>query len=152
MDNSKFVYATYIRTTPEKLWDALLKPEFTRVYWFGVTMESDWKPGSPWKMVLPDGRVSDVGEIIAVEKPRRLVIKWKNEFRPELKAEGYSTCTIEIEPVEGAVKLTILHEIDKSPSKLIDSVSGGWPKVLSGLKSLLETGKALEELSKIPCS
>ena len=108
MANDRFVYVTYIRTTPEKLWDALLKPEFTRLYWFGVTQESEWKKGASWKIVLSDGRVADAGEILEIEKPRRLGIKWRNEFRPDLKAEGYSQCTIEIEPTADAVKLTVV--------------------------------------------
>jgi uncharacterized protein YndB with AHSA1/START domain len=151
MANDRFVYVTYIRTTPEKLWEALLKPEFTRIYWFGVTQECEWKKGAPWKMVFSDGRVGDAGEIIEIEKPKRLVIKWRNEFRPELKAEGYSRCTIELEPISDSVKLTVVHEIDKSGSKFIEAVSGGWPKILSSLKSMLETGKALEEI-KAGCS
>ena len=146
MAKSSFVYVTYIRTTPAKLWEALLKPEFTRIYWFGVTMDSEWKKGSTWKMVYPDGRVTDSGEILDIEKEKRLVIKWRHEMRPELKAEGDSLCTIQIDQEQGAVKLTIQHEIDQAMSKLIEAVSGGWPKILSGLKSLLETGSALEQL------
>jgi uncharacterized protein YndB with AHSA1/START domain len=138
---SKFVYVTYIRTTPEKLWDALTKPEFTRVYWYDMWQESDWKPGSPWKMVFPDGRVADHGTIIAAEKPKLLVIAWQNEFKPELKAEGLSRATYAIEQTGPAVKLTITHEIGVAESKLIEAVSGGWPLILSGLKSLLETGE-----------
>jgi len=152
MTKSKFVYVTYIRTTPEKLWEALLNPKFTRVYWFGVTQESEWKQGSPWKMVFSDGRVADTGEILEIEKPRRLVIKWRNEFRPELKAEGYSKCTIELEPAPDSVKLSILHEIDQPESKFIEKISGGWPKIMASLKSLLETGKALEEIASTPKS
>ena len=140
----RFVYVTYIRTTPEKLWDALLKPEFTRAYWFGMWQESDWKTGSPWKLVFPDGRVADAGEVVEIDAPRRLVLRWRNEFRPELREEGHSRCVIEIEPAGEAVKLTITHELDKTGSKLIEAVSGGWPKILSNLKSLLETGSALD--------
>ena len=139
----RFVYVTYIHTTPEKLWDALLKPEFTRVYWFGVWLDGEWKKGSPWKMMHPDGRVTDVGEVLEIEKPRRLVLKWRNEFRPELKAEGFSRCTIEIEPSPQGMKLTITHAIDKAESKLIEAVSGGWPRILSSLKTLLETGQPM---------
>ncbi len=147
MNKSSFVYVIYIRTTPEKLWEALLKPEFTRTYWFGVTQESSWTPGAPWKMVLPDGTISDTGEILEIEKPKYLVIRWRNEFRPELKEEGYSVCRIELEQAEGgAVRLSIRHEIDKPGAKLIDAVSGGWPKVLSSLKSLLESGAPLSEI------
>ncbi len=139
----RFVYVTYIRTTPEKLWDALLKPEFTRVYWYGIWQDCEWKKGASWKMMHPDGRVTDAGEVLEIEKPRRLVLKWRNEFRPELKAEGFSRCTIEIEPSPQGIKLTITHEIDKAVSKFIEAVSGGWPRILSSLKTLLETGQPM---------
>jgi uncharacterized protein YndB with AHSA1/START domain len=142
--SDRFMYATYIRTTPEKLWDALLKPEFTKLYWFGATLQSEWKQGAPWQIVFADGRIADAGENVEIETQKRIVIKWRNEFMPEMKAEGYSRCTIEIEPAGDAVKLTVVHEIDKTGSKFIQAVSGGWPKILSGLKSLLETGKPLE--------
>jgi uncharacterized protein YndB with AHSA1/START domain len=135
-----FVYVTFIRTTPEQLWAALTSPDFMKQYWFGMHHETDWKAGSPWRLVFPDGRVADAGEIVEIDPPRRLVLKWRNEFRPELKSEGYSRCTVELEPVAGAVKLTITHVMDRAESKLIEAVSGGWPRILSNLKSLLETG------------
>ena len=138
---SSFVYVTYIRTTPERLWSALIDAEFTKQYWFGVHQESDWTPGSPWRMVFPDGRVTDAGEVVACNPPKHLALKWRNEFRPELKAEGYSRCTIDLEPMDGAVKLTITHAIDRAASKFIEAVAGGWPRILSNLKSLLETGE-----------
>lgn len=141
MTGSKFVYVTFIRTSPEKLWSALTTPEFIRQYWFEMTHETDWKVGSPWKMLFPDGRIADMGEIAEFEPPRRLAIRWRNEFRPELKAEGWSRCVMELEPADGAVKLTVTHTIELENSKFIEAVSGGWPKILSNLKSLLETGE-----------
>jgi uncharacterized protein YndB with AHSA1/START domain len=135
-----FVYVTFIRTTPEQLWAALTGADFMKQYWFGMHHQTDWKAGSPWRLVFPDGRVADTGEIVEIDPPRRLVLKWRNEFRPELKSEGYSRCTVELEPVAGAVKLTITHVMDRAESKLIEAVSGGWPRILSNLKSLLETG------------
>jgi uncharacterized protein YndB with AHSA1/START domain len=146
--SDRFVYVTYIRTTPETLWDHLTKPEFIRVYWFGVSAESDWKQGSSWKLIFGDGRVADTGEILEVDRPRRLVIKWRNEFKPELKAEGYSRATFVLEPADDVVKLTVTHEIDRTGSKFIEAVSGGWPSVLSSLKSLIETGQALPSQKK----
>jgi len=92
-------------------------------------------------MVRPDGSLTDSGEILEIDPPQRTVIRWQNEWNPELKAEGPSRCTIELEPVDRAVKLTITHEIDRLNSKLIPAVSGGWPRILSNLKSLLETGE-----------
>lgn len=144
MESNRFVYVTYIRTTPEKLWEALLKPEFTRQYWFGITLVSDWKKGAPWKMVFSDGTSGDGGEVVEIEPEKRLVLRWRSDRTPELKAEGYSQCTMEIEQVPGSVKLTVLHEIETPKSKLLESVSGGWPKVLSNLKSFLESGVPLD--------
>jgi uncharacterized protein YndB with AHSA1/START domain len=141
MNRSTFLYVTYIRTTAEKLWSALTDPATMKQYWFGMHQESDWLPGAAWKLVFPDGRIADRGEIVEAEPPRRLVIKWRNEFRPELQSEGYSHCTMEIEPVNEAVKLTITHTVERPDSKFIEAVSGGWPKILSNLKSLLETGR-----------
>ena len=144
MARSTFVYVTYIRTTPEKLWSALTRDvDFMKQYWFGTHCDSQWTPGSSWKMVSPDGSVTDAGKIVEAEPPRRLVIRWQHQKKPELKAEGESLCTIELEPSGTAVKLSIVHTIEREPSTLITAVSGGWPKILSNLKSLLETGSAV---------
>ena len=141
MARSTFVYVTYIRTTPEKLWSALTDDaEFMKRYWFGMHCQSQWTAGSPWKMVSGEGAVTDAGEILEADPPRRLVIRWQHQNKPELKAEGESRCTMELEPAGAAVKLSITHTIEREPSKLIEAVSGGWPKILSNLKSLLETG------------
>jgi len=150
MPDNTFVYVTFIRTSADELWTALTSPEFTKKYWFGVHQQTDWKAGSPWKLVFADGRIADTGEILEIDPPRRLVLKWRNEFRPELKAEGYSRCVIEIEPAGEVVKLTIAHDIDKPSSKLIGAVSVGWPKILASLKTLLETGSALPAISELP--
>jgi uncharacterized protein YndB with AHSA1/START domain len=138
---SRFLYVTFIRTTPEKLWEALTDPKFSRQYWFGTSVESGWKEGSPWKLVASDGKVTDLGEVLEIDPPRRMVIRWQNEWKAELKAEGPSRCTFELERVGSAVKLTVTHQIDRSDSKLVTAVPGGWPRVLSNLKSLLETGE-----------
>ena len=149
MARSTFVYVTYIRTTEEKLWSALTDAEFMKQYWFGMHCESRWTAGSSWKMVRADGSVCDDGEIIESEPPRRLVIRWQHQDNPELTAEGESRCTMELESSGGAVKLSITHTIDRQPSKFIAAVSGGWPKILSNLKSVIETGSvALKELRK----
>jgi uncharacterized protein YndB with AHSA1/START domain len=140
MARSTFVYVTYIRTTPEKLWSALTDGEFMKQYWFGNHCESQWKAGAPWKMLRGDGTILDAGEIVEADPPRRLVILWQNQHRPELAAEGASRCTMELEPTGSAVKLTLTHTIEREPSKLIEAVSGGWPAILSNLKSLLESG------------
>ena len=95
MTGSRFVYVTFIRTTPEKLWEALTTPEFNRIYWFDMWQDSDWKEGSSWKLTFPDGRIADQGTIVVSEKPKRLVIDWHNEWKPELKAEGSSRASFD---------------------------------------------------------
>ncbi|MGE5185123.1 MAG: SRPBCC family protein [Acidobacteriota bacterium] len=140
-NRSHFVYVTYIRTTPAKLWKALTDPAFVRQYWFDTTVECSWQQGAPWKLVGADGRLMDSGEILEIEPPRRMVIRWRNVWKPELEAEGASRCTIELEPVDRSVKLTITHELERPDSKFIAAVSGGWPIIASNLKSLLETGE-----------
>jgi uncharacterized protein YndB with AHSA1/START domain len=146
MAKSRFVYVTYIRTTPKKLWRAFTTPEFIRQYWGGMSFKTEWKVGSSWQLIFPDGRIADTGELIEVKPPKRLVIKWRNEFRPKLKSEGYSRCTIDIKPEAGVVKLTVTHEMGRPGSKFIEAVSDGWPFIVSNLKSLLETGKIIMKL------
>jgi uncharacterized protein YndB with AHSA1/START domain len=150
MAESRFVYVTYIRTTLEKLWHALFDREFTRQFWVGTTQESEWKPGASWRIMIPDGRVADSGEVVEIEPLRRLVLKWRNEFTPELREEGYSRMTYELEKLGDSVKLTVIHEMDKPGSKFIEAVSNGWPMILASLKSLLETGEPLEETRRWP--
>ena len=140
-NRSTYVYVSYIRTTPERLWQALTDPEFTRQYWFGMRAESGFTTGSPWKLVASsDGAVWDSGEIIDALPQRKLVIRWAHQMKPELNAEGDSICTMEIEPGNGQCKLTITHTMERAGSRLVEAVSGGWPQVISNLKSLLETG------------
>lgn len=141
--SDQFIYVTFIRTTPERLWSALTDPAFQRQYWYGMHQECDWKPGSPWRMVFEDGRTADAGEILESDPPRRAVIRWRNEFREDLKAEGPSVCVYDLEAMGDVVKLTITHSIEKENSQLIQAVSGGWPRILSNLKTLLETGQVL---------
>jgi uncharacterized protein YndB with AHSA1/START domain len=162
--SDRFVYVTYIRTTPEKLWDALTTPEFTKQYWFGITLEGGaWKKGSAWQMKWADGRVNTSGEVLESERPRRLVLSWRSEHDPEMKAEGTARASFDIEPVDreacdageqrflDTVKLTITHEIDRDRSKTIRAVSGGWPLVLASLKSFLETGEPIQDPRRQAC-
>jgi uncharacterized protein YndB with AHSA1/START domain len=140
---SRFIYALYIKTTPEKLWQALTDPATAAKYWRGARPEAEWRAGGAWRLVFPDGRLADSGEIIECQPPSRLVIRWRNEWSPEFAAEGWSRCAIDIEPYENCVKLTVDHSIERANSGFIGAVSGGWPQILSGLKSLLETGETL---------
>jgi uncharacterized protein YndB with AHSA1/START domain len=150
MASSRFVYVTYIRTTPEKLWHALTDPEFTRRYWSETWQDSAWQPGASWRLMIPDGRVGNSGEIIEVDPHRRLVLSWRVEFKAEMRAEGFTRLTYELENLGDSVKLTLIHEIDKPDSKVIEAVSGGWPAILASLKSLLETGESLEFTRRWP--
>src|SRR5262249_27056363 len=109
----------------------------------GVTFDTDWKQGSPWRLILPTGDVSDSVEILAFNPPSRLALSWRHEMRQERKDEGVSRLTAEIEPAGEASKLTISHRIDVPNSKLVAGVSEVWPRILSNLKTMLETGKVV---------
>jgi uncharacterized protein YndB with AHSA1/START domain len=136
---------TYIRATPEVVWEALITPGAIRQYWNGAVHESSWGRGAPWTLTLPDGRVADTGEVLEYHKPRRLSVSWRNELKQELLAEGFSRCLWEIEPDEGnVVKLIVTHEIDHPNSKFIAAAANSWPAILAGLKTLLETGVPLD--------
>ena len=140
--NSRFVYVTYIQTTPQKVWAALFDAEMTRQYWGVHRNVSDWKVGSAWKHVDADdeSKVGIVGKVLEAQEPRRLVLTWA---RPAAAAEAAKTSrlTIEIEPQFDAVKLTVLHEdLDE---EMYRGVSTGWPAILSSLKTMLETGAAM---------
>jgi uncharacterized protein YndB with AHSA1/START domain len=150
MAESRFVYVTYIRTTPEKLWRALIDPEFTRQFWAETWQECEWKPGASWRLMIPGGRVGDSGEVVEIEPGRRLVLTWRNEFLAQLRDEPLSRLTYEIEPQGEAVKLAVIHESEQPGSKLIEMVSNGWPMILASLKSLLETGESLEATRRWP--
>jgi uncharacterized protein YndB with AHSA1/START domain len=144
MANSRFVYVTYIRTTPEKLWRALIEPKFTREFWCETWQDCEWKPGASWRIMTPDDRVADSGEVLEIDPQKKLVLSWRHEILPDAHAEGYSRLTYQLEEMGEAVKLTVIHEIEKADSKLIEMTSGGWPMILASLKSLLETGESLE--------
>jgi uncharacterized protein YndB with AHSA1/START domain len=140
MEKSTFKYVTYIRTTPEKLWHALTAAEVIRQYWFGMRAEGDWKVGSTWRF-YDDGGLMDSGEVLENVPRKRLARSWRNEWKPEFKAEGGSLCVYEMEAIGPSVKLTVTHSMERISSKFIEAVSEGWPQCLSNLKSLLETGK-----------
>ena len=140
MSKPEFVYTTYIETTPEKLWEALTSSEFSKRYWFGTEVRSDWKVGSPFALVT-DGKTSDTGEILEADPPRRLSYSFKHQLFEEMRNEPATKVVFTIEPHGKIVKLTVTHEGFIEGSKLLGAVSKGWPAILSGLKSLLETGK-----------
>lgn len=152
MDDT-FVYATYIRTTPEKLWEALTSPEFSSRYWFGFRFEIEQKVGGKVRILPPKGmeRYGDhAGEVLACEPPRKLTYTWNPAFKPESakKEQGLSRVTYELKPMGDHVRLRLIHEnlspdeLEKDPN-VFRGVNNGWPAVLSSLKSLLETGHGL---------
>ncbi len=143
MRKPEFVYVTYIETTPEKLWEALTDGDFTERYWFGVHLRSDWKVGSSFEMVRSNGTVSDAGKVVEYDPPRRLAYTFVN-LSDEYKGELPALATFVIEPHGKLVKLTLTHEGFAEDSKFLAGISKGWPAILSGLKSLLETGKPLD--------
>lgn len=143
MDQSQFSYVAYIGATPSSVWAALTGSEIMKRYWFGIRCESRWTAGATRVRFGPDGTIIDSGEIAAFDAPRRMAIRWRHRKRPELAAEGGSLCTINLEPAGLAVKLSIVHSIERSPSQLIAAVADGWPKVVSNLKSYLESGMIL---------
>jgi len=148
MSKSTFLYVTYIRTTADKLWDALTKTEFVKQYWFNMHQDSDWREGSSWEMKNSKGEVWDSGKILESHPPRKLVISWHHEHDEPARSEPNSRMTYLIETAGPLVKLTVSHESDVENSTLIGKVSGGWPMILSSLKSFLETGQPLPDPRK----
>ena len=142
MGKTKFLYVTYIRTTQEKVFEALTKGEVTRQYWMHENV-SDWKPGSSWKhMDDASGQVRLVGEVLESAPPRRLVISWASPADAANKGK-HSRVAFDIERVEDMVRLTVTHDELEAGSEMERGITDGWPRVLSSLKSFLETGKPL---------
>jgi uncharacterized protein YndB with AHSA1/START domain len=146
MDKPEFVYVTYIASTPEKVWDALLDPKMTAQYWQHENV-SDWKPGSKWEHRGFDEKrtLRLVGKVVESARPRRLVITWAFP-EDEARDEKHTRVTFDIEPAGEVVRLTVTHDRLEPGSKMDKGIREGWPKVLSSLKSLLETGRALPKL------
>lgn len=144
MQKPKLVYETYIRTTPKKLWAALTKPEFTRQYWGGLANVSDWEKGSTWQHVTDEKtpEVYVIGKVLECVPGERLVLSWAD---PDALTDK-SRVTFEIEAIKDAVCLKVTHSHFKEGSPMFGKVAWGWPRVLSSLKSYLETGKGLEVL------
>ena len=146
MEKPKLVYETYIRTTPKKLWTAITKPEFTRQYWAGLANVSDWKKGSTWQHVTKDAKpeIYIIGKVLECTPSKRLVLSWAD---PEDLADK-SRVTFEIEPMKELVRLTVTHDQFKAGSPMAGKVSWGWPRVLSSMKSFLETGEGLDVFAR----
>ena len=140
------VYSVFIRATPEQVWDAITKPEFTTRYFHGTRIESTFEPGAPYLSLAGDGDETLVdGEVLESDPPRMLKHTWRALYDPETASEPFSRVTWEIEPQEGGVtKLTVIHDQLEAAPKTAESVAGGWSHVLSSLKTLLETGEPLQ--------
>lgn len=143
MDKPKFVYVSYIATTPEKLWRALTSGEFTRQYWGGRRIESDWQVGSAVKHFREDGGVDWEGRVLASEPPRLLSYTFHMQISDAHCAERPSRVTFELEPLGSMVKLVLTHDDFEDARATSETTRHGWPAILSSLKSLLETGNPL---------
>ena len=139
------VYSVFIRATPEQVWDGITKPEFTARYFYGSVIDSTYEPGAPYAGWAEDRSQQYVdGEVIEADRPRKLVTTWRALYDPETAAEPHSRVTWEIEPAgEHVTKLTVIHDELEAAPKTAANVAGGWSFVLSGLKTLLETGEPL---------
>jgi uncharacterized protein YndB with AHSA1/START domain len=146
MDQTAFVYVTYIATSPDTLWHALLDPATTARYWQHVNL-SDWRPGSRWEHRSADAEreLRLVGKVIESNPPRRLVITWAFPD-DEARAELHTRVTFNLEPTRDVVRLTVTHDRLEPGSEMLSGITDGWPKVLSSLKSLLEVGRPLPQL------
>ncbi|HZI31973.1 MAG TPA: SRPBCC family protein [Candidatus Binatia bacterium] len=153
MEKIEFVYATFIRTTPEKLWKALTSGDFSEKYWMGFRIEVEQKTGGSVRIIPPKGMEEfgdHAGEVQACEPGRKLVYTWKQNDTPEIakKRDGFSRVTYEITPMGSLVKFRLIHEnllpedIEQNPNTF-RGINNGWPAVISSLKSLLETGEAI---------
>ena len=158
MDRPTFAYTTYIKTTPERLWQALTDPAFTERHW-RTTFETDWQVGSAMTWHMRGVTIADAEQVVLESEPyRRLSYTWhtltpelaevhgiSDETRAKVAGEGRSKVTFEIEPLDELCKLTVVHDGFEAGSTMLELVSGGWPHVLSELKTLLETGETFAE-------
>lgn len=148
LQKTRYVYVTYIRSTPEKVFEAITRPELARRYW-GHENVSDWQPGSKWQHIRANDErtVELVGEVVEVSPPSRLVMTWANASQ-EADRDAYSRVTFDIAEYEDMVRLTVSHDDLIAGSGMETGVTRGWPVVLSSLKSFVETGAGLDVFAK----
>jgi len=144
MDRPRHVFQVYIRTTPERLWQAITDPTFSTRYFFQTKVDAEWRAGAPLRYWSEDGGLVVEGEVVAAEPPRRLITTWAFKRDPEMSRDPPSRVTWEIEPIGDTCKLTLVHDDFPFETATFRSVVNGWPMVLSSLKSLLETGEPLQ--------
>jgi uncharacterized protein YndB with AHSA1/START domain len=142
-DTPNFVYVSYIRASQQAVWNALIDPDFTEKYWSGTRLEADWRVGGKVTLRDPKAGVTDTGEVLVWDPPRKLAYSFSVAFDPVFAAEGHSRVSFELEATGEVVKLTLIHDGFPMDSKVLAAVSQGWPSILSSLKSLMEGGEAL---------
>lgn len=147
-EKTSFLYVTYIHSTPDKVFEAITRPDLARRYW-GHENVSDWQPGSRWEHIRANDQrtVELVGKVIEASPPKRLVMTWTNASQ-EADPESYSRVTFDIEEYEDMVRLTVAHDELEAGGGMAKGVTKGWPLVLSSLKSFLETGRGLDVFAK----
>nr|WP_306263838.1 SRPBCC family protein [Pararhizobium sp. IMCC3301] len=143
-ETTSFVYVTYILSTPQKVFDAITKPEVARRYWAHENV-SDWQPGSKWEHIRAgkDRTVELIGKVVECVPPKRLVMTWANASQQSDPAK-HSRVTFDVEPLDDMVRLTLTHDELEPGSGMQKAISQGWPTVLSSMKSYLETGRAID--------
>lgn len=139
-----YMYETWIRTTPERLWEALTSPAFTRQYFHAMTIESDWTPGAPVRFLYDDGRPGVEGEVLVVEPYSELTYTWRFVFDEAYSRERPSRVSFEIDQRGPSCRLRVIHDDFDADSLVLPMISAGWSSIICSLKSLLETGAALE--------
>ncbi|MDF2367451.1 SRPBCC family protein [Sneathiella sp.] len=150
-EKTTFVYVTFIRATPEKIFEAITRPEVAARYW-GHENVSDWKVGSRWEHIRADAEreVKLAGDVVEIDPPKKLVISWANQSDYDNR-DKHSRVTFDLVPYEDMVRLTVTHDELEAGSGMAIGISKGWPLVLSSLKSYLETDEAIDVFAE-PCA
>ena len=144
MKKPEFVYVIVIASPPEKVWEGLTSAAFTKQYWHRTEVESDFKVGSPIRFMTDAEQVGAEGEILSVAYPSELSYTWQFPNNPQTREEPPSRVTFKLDAVAAGTRLTVVHDEFPEASKMYELIRGGWPLVLSGLKTLLESGKAVD--------
>ena len=140
---SEFMYSIYIKAPIDRVWNALTDADTTPKYWVGFRQIADWKPGGDWKLQSPKGTIADSGEVLEFDPPKHLKLRWKHQHFESMIEDADTICSYDLEQTDELTKLTVHHRCELPNSKLIGAISNGWPKVLSSLKSYLETGETI---------
>ncbi len=147
MSSPNFTQVSYIRATPQEVWNALTDPDITNRYWFGRQLESDWRLGSAIRATADDGLVSHSGEVLECVPPQRLSFSWRIDYEERLRNEGHSRIGFDLEPAGPCTKLTLTHDRFPPDSTVAEIMAVGLPMVMASLKSLIETGIPLDAIT-----